>query len=83
MIKNNFPGTKYPQFNAISRGSPCTIGVPHTSGIVHNNVGPSPAKISLRLVIYVPVWASSSGGPKGIRDAVRVRFIKHIIHGDR
>ena len=71
------------ELSAISRRFPCTTGVRHTSGIVHNNVGPSPAKISLRLVIYMPVWAPSSGGPKGIRDAVRVRFIKHIIHGDR
>ena len=55
----------------------------HTSGIVDNNVGPSPAKISLRFVIYVPIWAPSTGGPKRVCDAVRIGFIEHIIHGDR
>lgn len=55
-----------------------------TSGIVHNNVGPPPAKISLGLVIHVPIWAPSTGGSsaKGVRDAVRIGFVEHIIHGD-
>lgn len=61
------------------------IAVQHTCGIIHDNIGPSHAEIGLRLIIHVPIWAPPVGGGsvEGVRDAVRIWVIEHIIHGDR